>query len=120
MEAFGQHELLPIYLHTFLGPIPRPRSKHLFGGSIARTLHELHAPAQGLLNPIATLVLSSVARVQPQMMQAREALLRSMQQRLDPLSKSITLALWTFAFSTKPSVSTRMWRLRPFTFFPPS
>src|SRR5215203_4388510 len=46
-----------------LGPFPRPRPKHLFGGRFARTLHELHAPAQGLLNPILALVLSSVSLI---------------------------------------------------------
>ena len=39
-EAFGRHELLPIYGHALFGPFPRPRLiKHLFGGSLARALH---------------------------------------------------------------------------------
>ena len=35
-------------------------------------------------------------------------------------SWSGTLALWTFARSTRPSVSTSRWRFLPRTFLPPS
>jgi hypothetical protein len=35
-------------------------------------------------------------------------------------SWSGTLALWTLASTTSPSVSTRMWRFLPRTFLPPS
>src|ERR671920_2438421 len=100
------HELLPIQRHALFSPFPRPHPKHLFGGGLARTLHEIHTPSQSLLHPVLALVLSTVACVHPQMTQARESLLGSMQQRLDSLSKSMTLALWIFTLSTKPSVST--------------
>jgi hypothetical protein len=70
LEAFGRHELLPIYLHTFLGPFPGPRPKHLFGGSLALALEEIHTPTQHLLYPVCALVLPAVASVQPQMTQA--------------------------------------------------
>src|ERR1700741_4154273 len=35
-------------------------------------------------------------------------------------SRSCTSAGWTTTFSKRPSVSTRMWRLRPVTFLPAS
>src|SRR5918992_5494078 len=40
-----------------------------------RPLHQIHAPPQGLLDPVGALVLSSVARVQPQVGEARKPLL---------------------------------------------
>jgi hypothetical protein len=49
-KAFGRHELLPIQRQALFGPFPRPRPEHLFGGGLARTLDEIHAPAQGLLS----------------------------------------------------------------------
>src|SRR5829696_6995176 len=75
-EALGGHELLPIYAYALLSPLPRPPHQHLFRGGLLRTLHELHAPAQSLLDPVGALVLSAVACVQPQVREAREPLLR--------------------------------------------
>src|ERR687898_1592028 len=66
-EAFRGHQFLPIRLHALFGPLPGPRHKHLFGSGLSRTLDDIYAPSQGLLNPVCALVLSSVARVQPQM-----------------------------------------------------
>src|SRR5215217_6530637 len=61
-------------------PIPSPTtSENLFGGWLSRALEEIHAPSQGLLDPVLALVLSAVATVQPQMTEARESLLCSMQ-----------------------------------------
>src|SRR5918993_365705 len=75
-EAFGGHQFAPLYL--------RPRPQYLFGGWLFRTLHEIHAPAQGLLDPVRALVLSTVARIEPQMREARKSLVRPPKQRLDP------------------------------------
>src|SRR5215203_2633748 len=82
-EAFRGHQFLPIRLHALFGPRPSPCHKHLFGSRLFRTLHQIYAPTQRLFDPVLALVLSSVARVQPQMTQARKSFLRSMQQRLD-------------------------------------
>ncbi len=112
--------MLPLHLHAFLGPLPGSPHQHLLGSGLAGTLDDIHAPPQTLPDPVGTLLLSAVAGIHPQLTEARKPRLCPMQQRLDPFSKSITLALWTFALSTKPSVSTRMWRFLPFTFFPPS
>src|SRR5215212_519431 len=84
-KAFGGHEFLPIYGHALLGPFLRPRHQHCFWGWLFRTLHEIHAPSQGLLYPVCALVLSTVARVQPQVREAGKLLVRPSQQRLDPL-----------------------------------
>jgi hypothetical protein len=56
------------------------------------------------------------------MTQARESLLRSMQQRLDPLVVHHALALWTFALREYETlgVNQDVALLRPFTFFAPS
>jgi hypothetical protein len=40
------------------------------------------------------------------MTETRERFVGSFEEDLDPLSKSITFALWTLALKTKPSVST--------------
>src|SRR5215204_4385532 len=55
------------------------------GGGLLRTLHQIHAPSQGLLYPICTLALSSVASVHPQVTEERECSVGSSQERLDPL-----------------------------------
>jgi site-specific DNA recombinase len=83
-EPFRRQQFLPIYGHAFLGPFPGPPHQNLFGGGLFRTLHQIHAPAQGLLHPVCALVLPAVARVQPQMREAGKPLLGSMQQCLDP------------------------------------
>jgi hypothetical protein len=59
--------VLLIHLRAFFGPLPRPRPKHLFWDGLPWALYEFHAPPQGLLDPVCALVLSAVARVQPQM-----------------------------------------------------
>src|SRR5829696_1762088 len=78
-EAFRGHQFLPIRLDALFGPFPGPRHQHLFGSGLFRTLDELHAPTQRLFDPVLALVLSSVARVQPQVGEARKSFLRSMQ-----------------------------------------
>src|SRR5215210_6889620 len=71
-EAFGGHELPPIRRHALLGPFLRPTHQYLFRGWLLRALDEVHAPPQSLAHPIGALVLSAVARVQPQVGEARE------------------------------------------------
>jgi hypothetical protein len=75
---------------------------------------------EGLLDPVLALILSSIARVQPQMTQVRESLLCSMQQRLDPLVVhdlgAVDLRLEHETLGVYQDVAL----LRPFTFFPPS
>src|SRR5215208_5885684 len=88
------------------------RYKYFLGGGFACSIDDLYLPAQGLLCPVCTLVLSCVTSVQPQVRKAREQSFGAIQQRQgDTVSKSITLALMTLALSTKPSVSTSRWRL---------
>jgi hypothetical protein len=89
--------MLPIYRYALLGPFPSPPLQNLFGSSLRWTLDDIHAPPQRLLDPVCTLLLSAVAGIHPQMREARKSPLCPIQQRLDPFSKSITLALWTFA-----------------------
>lgn len=45
---------------------------------------------------------------------------RLLRSNITAPSRSCTLAGWTTTFSRRPSVSTRMWRLRPVTFLPAS
>src|SRR5215210_9301520 len=71
-EAFGGHELAPIHRHALLSPFLRPTHQHLFGGWLSGALDEVHAPSQSLAHPIGALVLSAVARVHPQVREARE------------------------------------------------
>src|SRR5215210_2063356 len=71
-EAFGGHELAPIHRHALLSPFLRPTHQHLFGGWLSGALDEVHAPSQSLAHPIGALVLSAVARVHPQVQEARE------------------------------------------------
>jgi hypothetical protein len=110
-EAFGGHKFLPLYGHALFGPFTGPRHHYLFWGGLFRALHQIHAPSQCLPHPVRALVLSALARVQPQMPEARESLPCSMQQRLDPLVVHHLGAVDLRLESTKPSVSTRMWRL---------
>src|SRR5215211_965258 len=112
--------MLPIYLHAFLGPLLGPRQQHLLGSGLTWTLDDIHAPPQRLPDPVGTLLLSAVAGIHPQMAEARKSRICPMQQRLDPFVIHHLGAVWTLALSTKPSVSTRRWRLRPLTFLPPS
>ncbi len=44
----------------------------------------------------------------------REQFLRLLHKQLYPVALEKTLAAWTFALSTKPSVSTKTWRFVPF------
>src|SRR4051794_16668017 len=119
-EAFRGQQSLPIHGHALFGPFPCPPHQHHLGGGLFRTLHQIHAPAQGFLYPVRPLVLSAVTRIQPQMREAGKALVRLAQQRLDALVVHDLGAVDLRLESTKPSVSTRMWRLRPLTFLPPS
>jgi hypothetical protein len=129
MTRCGPRGSRPSYLPSFSELAPPPRwptpwpksSEHLFWASLARTLHQIHAPPQGLLSA-QSLPLSSVASIHPQIAEARKSRLCSMQERLDPLSKSMILAL------CGPSLGVRNPRgvhqdvvLRmPLTFLPPS
>src|SRR5215211_2673782 len=99
--------MLPIHLHALFGPLPGPPHQHLLGSGHSGTLEEIHAPPQCLLDPVCTLVLSAVARVQPQVRKAGKLPICSSQKRLDPLIIHHFGTVWTFTLSTKPSVSTR-------------
>src|SRR5215204_2376844 len=83
-EALGGQQSLPIYSHALSGPLRSPPHQHLFRCGLFRTLEELYAPAQGLFHPVCALILSTVARVEPQMREARKSLGRPPKQRLDP------------------------------------
>src|SRR5215212_750095 len=67
LETCRSHELLPIYRYALFGPLLGPRLQDLFGGGIARALEEIHAPSQGLLDPVLALVLPAVAPIHPKM-----------------------------------------------------
>src|SRR5215216_6788575 len=112
--------MLPIHLYALFGPFSGPRHQYLLGSSLTWTLDDIYAPPQCLLDPVCALILSAVAGIHPQVTEARKSPLCPIQQRLDPLSKSITLALCTFTLSTKPSVSSRICCFLPLTFLPPS
>src|SRR5215216_4418757 len=103
-------QLLPIYLHALVQPLLSPCHKHFLWGRLAWTLDEIHTPSKLLLHPALALVLATIASIHPQMFEARKLRIRLLQSSVLIPSQSITLALWTFALSTKPSVSTRMWR----------
>ena len=105
-NSFCQSTATPSSAHSFAHLISTSSGSGLF-----RTLHQIHAPSQGLFYPVRALVLSAVAGVQPQMAQAGKLLLRPPQQRLDPLVIHDLGAVDLRLESTKPSVSTRMWRL---------
>jgi hypothetical protein len=67
-EAFGGHELAPIHRHALLSLT----HQHPFRGWLSGALDEVHTPSQSLAHPIGALVLSAVARVHPQVGEARE------------------------------------------------
>ena len=119
-KAFGRHELLPIQRHALFGPFRSPPHQHLFRGGLFRTLHQIHAPAQGLLYPVSALVLSAVARVQPQVAEARKSYIRPLQLRLDPLVihhlGAVDLSFEHETFGVYQDVALRL----PLTFLPPS
>src|ERR671916_528386 len=84
--------------------------------------HDLGHPAYYLLHPICSFIYSCVARIQPQLREARgrrsdeEGSSKSLMPSL-----STTLASWTLTLSTNPCVvSTNRCRLRPLTFLAPS
>src|SRR5215210_3517801 len=113
-------QLLPIDLHTLVQPLFSPCHKHFFWGRLARTLDEIHTPSKFLLRPVLALVLAPVASIHPYRCLRRGNCVSACRSSVLIPSQSITLALWTFALSTKPSVSTSRWRLRPLIFFAPS
>jgi hypothetical protein len=94
---------VPIYGHLLIGPTTRPSHQHLFRGRLAWALHEIHAPPEGLFHPVCALVLSSVACLQPEVAEARECLVCSLKERLDPLLIHNLCAVYGRALSTKPS-----------------
>ena len=63
-ESLRWHELLPIYSYALFGPLPGPRHQYFLGGGFAWSTDDLYLPAQGLLYPASTLVLSCVTSVQ--------------------------------------------------------
>jgi hypothetical protein len=82
--------MLPSHPHALFGPLfgplSGPRPQNLFGSGLALTLDDIYdAPAQRLLDPVLALVLSAVARVQPQVRKARKLPVRPPQERLDAL-----------------------------------
>jgi hypothetical protein len=64
--------MLPIHPHALFGPLCSPPLQNLFGGRLALTLHEIHAPPQSLLDPVLALVLSALASIHPQMTETRK------------------------------------------------
>src|SRR5215210_555477 len=83
-EAPRRQEVLPAHLSSlFRPPQPRPLEEHLLGGGFRRVAHHLRRPAEVLLDPIATLVLTAVASVQPHMPHARELGLCPLQEVFD-------------------------------------
>jgi site-specific DNA recombinase len=64
-EPLRWHELLPIYLHAFFGPLSGPRHKHFLRSRLAWLADDLHAPPERLLYPVCALVFSCVASVHP-------------------------------------------------------
>src|SRR5215208_1967432 len=92
-------------------PIPPPTSSALLRGRVCADVrpvpHSILKPSQC---PASAFLLAPVTSVQPQVLKAWEQLLGTIEQRLDPLLVHHALATWTFAFSTKPSVSTSKWR----------
>jgi hypothetical protein len=83
--AFGRQQVPPIHRHALFGPFPRPPHQHLFRGGLSRTLYEIHAPVQGLPDPVRALGLCALARVQPQVGEAGKPLVGTPKQRLDLL-----------------------------------
>ncbi len=85
-----------------------------------RRPQHLHGPANGRLDPVAALAAPVVARIQPPMPHAGQpSAHRSSSTRWIP-SRSITLAGWTATARRRPSVSTRLCRLRPTSCLAPS
>ena len=118
-ETLWRHELLPIHLFAFLGPLSSPRLQDFLWGRFARTFDKIHRPPQNLLHPASALIFTPVAGVQPQMAKTRKQLSRALEQRPDPLLVDHVGCMY-LCFSTKPSVSTSKCRFLPLTFLPPS
>src|SRR5919107_1368471 len=86
MEAFRRQQLLPIYLHTLFSPLLGPRLQNFLWSRFARAFDEVYRPPQDLLYPSSAFpLLAPVTSVQPQVRKAREQLLNTIEQRLDPL-----------------------------------
>src|SRR5918994_489798 len=113
LEAFGRHEPLPVHHYALLGPLRGPQLGHLLGDRFLGLAHHLHAQVQSLLCP--TPAPSLVAGVHPQVRKAREASAHRLQQQPDAVLVGHPGALWTRAWSTRPSVSTSRWRFLPST-----
>jgi hypothetical protein len=90
---------------------PKKGSAYLRGGVNPEFgVHPIHTPSKLLLYPVLAPIFSPVAGIHPQMFEAGELHMCSLHSSVLIPSQSITLALWTFALSTKPSVSTSRWR----------
>jgi len=84
----------------------------------------LHPPAGNLLDPVLAFAMAVVAGIEPQQLQAGASApdrprIASVSTSLMP-SRSMLLAGCTCTACTKPSVSTRLCRLRPTRCLPPS
>src|SRR5215207_2125586 len=66
-------------------PLLSPSHKHFLWSRLAGTLNELHTPSECLLYPILAPIFSPVAGVYPQMFEAGEVHICSLQERLDPV-----------------------------------
>jgi hypothetical protein len=83
-------------------------------------LDDLRAPAERRFDPVLAFAAPIVAGVQPDMLQPREPGGDGSASSNFTPSRSMIPAEWTLTASTRPSVSTSRWRLRPLTCLPPS
>src|ERR687884_969472 len=83
----------------------------------APVLHDLDAPAEVLLDPLSP--AAGVALVEPHVLQAWELLGDPVQEQRDG-GPFLDGGRMDDGLSTKPRVSTTMWRVRPLIFLPPS
>src|SRR5215212_9270662 len=113
-KTLRRHELLPIHLLAFLGPLPCPSLGHLLRERLPRLAHHLHTQSHNLLGPTSPPSLAS--SVDPQVSKAREEIAaRRIQQHPNAICVRDSGAVYGRALSTKPSVSTRRWRFLPST-----
>src|SRR3712207_3669825 len=64
-------QLLPIDLNSLFGQLPYPFLHHLLRNRLRWIAHDLSRPSQRPFHPAGALVLAGVARVQPQVREAR-------------------------------------------------
>src|SRR5438309_2310710 len=100
-------------------PLDNPSLGKDFKADVVQALDDFDDPGAGLFRRLGGL-RTLITAVGIDALDERKQPARSAVEDLCDAVRSWMLAGWTTTFSSRPSVSTRMWRLRPVTFFPAS